>query len=313
MVVKIDEKMALYGGKLVYTINYIDADKNEEVFQHNRRDINVDDEFITSGANSISSPINELFNWFKNKYYFIFNQVKEPHTHTILEPSFSFNNGLWSWVWNKLSNLSFKLLPEADATTLDNSKSFNDIYKLIKQFNNHPSDTQIGKQNHKTEAENNNIDNNESYNLYYNDIDNSKSSLSDYLLKDDPGNEQGNLQTVINSIDIPSNLSLLTLLIGQFFGTNKALSNNPYISPEQEKNRYINELNKTVKSVISKMETKYGKRQITNKELEDILPSLAILFNGQKELDYNNYSTSVLGKITEICNHVYDFFGYEAN
>lgn len=232
---------------------------------------------------------------------------------SILEPSFSFYNGLWSWVWNKLSNLSFKLLPEADTATLDNSKSFNDIYKLIKQFNNHPSDTQIKKQNHETEAENNNIDNNENYNLYYNDIDNSKSSLSDYLLIDDPGNDQGNLQTVINSIDIPSNLSLLTLLIGQFFGTNKALSSNPYISPEQEKNRYINELSKIVKSAISEMETKYGKRHITNEELEDILPSLNILFNGQEELNYNNYSTSVLGRITEICNHVYDFFGYETN
>ncbi|XVN41539.1 MAG: hypothetical protein RCO49_03220 [Rickettsia endosymbiont of Argas persicus] len=196
---------------------------------------------------------------------------------------------------------------------LDKSKSFNDIYKLIKQFNNHPSDTQIKKQKYETEAKNNNIDNNENYNLYYNDIDNSKSSLSDYLLIDDPGNDQGNLQTVINSIDIPSNLSLLTLLIGQFFGTNKALSNNPYISPEQEKNRYINELNKTVKSAISEMETKYGKRQITNEELEDILPSLNILFNGQEELNYNNYFTSILGRITEICNHVYDFFGYEAN
>ncbi|EER22322.1 MULTISPECIES: hypothetical protein [spotted fever group] len=122
--------------------------------------------------------------------------------------------------------------------------------------------------------------------------------MSDYLLIDDPGNDQGNLQTVINSIDIPSNLSLLTLLIGQFFGTNKALSNNPYISPEQEKNRYINELNKTVKSAISEMETKYGKRHITNEELEDILPSLDILFNDQEELNYNNYSTSILGKIT---------------
>ncbi|ALN41247.1 hypothetical protein ASQ44_03790 [Rickettsia rhipicephali] len=227
---------------------------------------------------------------------------------SILEPSFSFNNGLWHWVWNKLSNLSFKLLPEADTATLDNNKSFNYINKLIKQFNNHPSDTQIKKQNHETEAENNNIDNNENYNLYDNDIDNSKSSLSDYLLIDDPGNDQGNLQTVINSIDIPNNLSLLTLLIGQFFGTNKALSSNPYISPEQEKNRYINELNKTVKSALPEMETKY-----TNEELEDILPSLDILFNGQEELNYNNNSTSVLGKITEICNYVYDFFGYEAN
>lgn len=71
-----------------------------------------------------------------------------------------------------------------------------------------------------------------------------------------------------------SNLSLLALLIGQFFGTNKTLSSDPYISPEQEKNRYINELNKTVKSVILEMGPKYGNRQINNEELEHILQSL---------------------------------------
>ncbi|WP_342260183.1 hypothetical protein [Candidatus Tisiphia endosymbiont of Metellina segmentata] len=128
---------------------------NEEVFQRNRRDVDVDDEFITSGANSISSPVNELLNWFKNKYYFIFDQVKEPYinssesTEGFLggEQGSIFNNGLWNWGWNKLSNLSFKLLPEIDSATLDKSKSFNDFNKLIKQSNNHPSDTQIKKSN----------------------------------------------------------------------------------------------------------------------------------------------------------------------